>query len=380
MRILLIDKNLVDPVNYKKWEILGAKAGVELRAILPSRWIENFTLRRLPAEFRPSFPVKALPVIWPGFENRSFYFRGLTKEIRKFRPDIIIGFEEPFSFFALQITVLKKLYARNAKLIFYTWDNLAKGKYYAYRPRLLYGAIERIVMREADLLLTANSEGEEYFRRAYRTEVRKLYFGVDVSEIDSSGSNDIFGKNPLPSVGSFVVGYVGRLLEMKGIDTLLKALSLCNQEVGLLIVGSGPYKEKLEAIAKDLEISQRVAFVPAVDPHQARLIIKRLDALVLPSLTTKKWKEQFGRVLVEAMSLGIPVIGSSSGAIPEVIGNAGLVFKEGDPVSLANAIRMLQSDTTLRIDLSKKGLARSEEFSAKRFADKLYVILNELCR
>ncbi|MGC8594964.1 MAG: glycosyltransferase family 4 protein [Candidatus Kryptoniota bacterium] len=378
MRILLIDKNLVEPVNYKKWEILSSKSNVELRAVFPSRWMENFRMCSLPEDFKPSFPVRSLPVVWPGFENRSFYLRGLAKEIRKFKPEVIIGFEEPFSLFALQITALRRLYARSAKLILYSWDNLAKGRYYPYRPRLLYGIIERIVLKQANLLLTANREGEEYFRSAYDTEVRKLYFGVDLNGADRINSSADIDGIQLPSVGRFVVGYVGRLLEMKGIDTLLKAISICNKEIGLVIVGSGPFEDRLKTIAVDLGISQRVSFISAVDPYKARLIIRKLDVLVLPSLTTKRWKEQFGRVLVEAMSCGVPVIGSSSGAIPEVIGDAGIVFNEGDPVSLARAIGKLESDKALRIDFSRRGLLRSKEFSAERFADRLYSMLNEL--
>ena len=85
---------------------------------------------------------------------------------------------------------------------------------------------------------------------------------------------------------------------------------------------------------------------------------RKIDALVLPSLTRPNWKEQFGRVLVEAMASGVPVIGSDSGAIPGVIGDAGRIVPEGDVVALAGALRDLRDQPALRDDLIKKGRAR----------------------
>jgi glycosyltransferase involved in cell wall biosynthesis len=86
--------------------------------------------------------------------------------------------------------------------------------------------------------------------------------------------------------------------------------------------------------------------------------MQQLDALVLPSRTTPSWREQFGRVLVEAMSCEVPVVGSSSGEIPHVIGGAGLVFPEGNPPALANALRLLLHDERLRRELGRRGRAR----------------------
>src|SRR5260221_14335510 len=85
----------------------------------------------------------------------------------------------------------------------------------------------------------------------------------------------------------------------------------------------------------------------------------QIDALVLRSLTTPVWKEQFGRVLTEAMACGVPVVGSSSGAIPEVIGEAGLIFPEGDAAALAGCLAKLQQPPALRLALAQRGLARA---------------------
>ena len=76
---------------------------------------------------------------------------------------------------------------------------------------------------------------------------------------------------------------------------------------------------------------------------------------MLPSLTTASWKEQFGRVLVEAQACGIPVLGSNSGAIPEVIGDAGIVFPENDDVAMLAALDRLRLETGLRDLFSQAG-------------------------
>ncbi len=84
----------------------------------------------------------------------------------------------------------------------------------------------------------------------------------------------------------------------------------------------------------------------------------QIDVLAVPSLTRPNWKEQFGRVLIEAMASGVPVIGSDSGAIPDVIDDAGLITPEGDIAALAEAICKLQQDQSLHKSLAERGRAR----------------------
>jgi glycosyltransferase involved in cell wall biosynthesis len=163
-----------------------------------------------------------------------------------------------------------------------------------------------------------------------------------------------------------VVGYVGRLRAEKGLDVLIAALArlLRQQEPPdppprLLLIGSGPAQATLEALAHAAGCAHAVEFCPALPPAQvAQQMAARLHALVLPSRATPVWKEQFGRVLVEAMACGVPVVGSSSGAIPEVIGGAGLTFAEDDAAALAACLQRLRQSPTLRATLAQRGRAR----------------------
>ncbi len=83
-----------------------------------------------------------------------------------------------------------------------------------------------------------------------------------------------------------------------------------------------------------------------------------LDCLVLPSRTRENWKEQFGRVLIEAMACEVPVLGSSSGEIPNVIGEAGAVFPEGDSRQLGKILEDLMKNDIQRKELGKAGSQR----------------------
>jgi glycosyltransferase involved in cell wall biosynthesis len=147
----------------------------------------------------------------------------------------------------------------------------------------------------------------------------------------------------------------------KGLDTLIDAVEQLirsgePQPVRLRIIGDGPHRSDIARYAEKL--GNVVQFAAAMPPAQVAQQLHQIDALVLPSRTTPVWKEQFGRVLIEAMACGVPVIGSDSGAIPEVIGEAGLIFPEGDASALADCLRRLIDSPVLRAELAQRGMER----------------------
>src|SRR5205807_5640284 len=105
-------------------------------------------------------------------------------------------------------------------------------------------------------------------------------------------------------------------------------------------------------------LQERVQFVAPMPPAQVAQEFCRFDVLVLPSRSTRVWKEQFGRVLAEAMISRVPVVGSDCGSIPEVLDTAGLIFPEGDAAALASCLRQLQSSPELRQKLVDQAEAR----------------------
>src|SRR5205823_4123762 len=123
-------------------------------------------------------------------------------------------------------------------------------------------------------------------------------------------------------------------------------------------------------------------FVDSLPLQELPSVMNALDVLALPSWTTDRWKEQFGRVIIEAHACGTPVIGSSSGAIPEVVGQGGLIFPERDPATLASAITRLYGDAALCRELGEQGRKQVEQqFTWQRVAERMrhiYLTVNRV--
>jgi glycosyltransferase involved in cell wall biosynthesis len=121
-----------------------------------------------------------------------------------------------------------------------------------------------------------------------------------------------------------------------------------------------------------LGIGTSTRFFPLVPHEEVPALLRCFDVLVLPSRTTAKLKEQFGRILVEGMAAGCAVIGSSSGEIPAVLEDAGLVFSEGDVAGLAEAIGRVIAQPDLRAALRTRGRCRvREHFTWEVVAERL---------
>jgi glycosyltransferase involved in cell wall biosynthesis len=139
-----------------------------------------------------------------------------------------------------------------------------------------------------------------------------------------------------------------------------------------LMLGRGPWSAQLATLPD-------VIAYPAVPHAEVPAYLAAMNVLVLSSRTTPKWKEQFGHVLIEAMASGVPVIGSDSGAIPEVIAYAGLIFPEGDVAALREAIIRLRDDATLRAELGARGRARVlAHYTHARIAEQTAAIYREM--
>ena len=160
---------------------------------------------------------------------------------------------------------------------------------------------------------------------------------------------------------------------------LLRALAELEGDWSLSVLGEGPKRAALVTLAEELGVSGRVEFRKPIPPTQMPEFLNQLDVLVLPSVTRPNWKEQFGRVLVEAMACGTPVVGSESGEIPHVIGGAGMTFPEGDVGELARSLSRLRGDQRLRHELAEAGRKRVlEHFTQARVAAETYRVYREI--
>jgi glycosyltransferase involved in cell wall biosynthesis len=151
---------------------------------------------------------------------------------------------------------------------------------------------------------------------------------------------------------------VGRLVPERGLDVLLKACTRLYGAWTLTVAGTGPEQEALEALAERLGIASRVTWLGGVPRAELASLLPRLDCLVVPSRTTAHWVETYPAQALEAMGHGVAVVASDSGALPESVAKAGLIFGDGHPEGLTEALTRLLEDESLRERLAADGRRR----------------------
>ncbi|MFW6075396.1 MAG: glycosyltransferase, partial [Chloroflexota bacterium] len=211
------------------------------------------------------------------------------------------------------------------------------------------------------------------YQKGYRGPVTVIpQFGIDPEIYRSRRANRRPGERP-------VVGFVGRIVPEKGLDTLLSAVAGLPDSVDVKIVGSGTARGELAELAGRLGLGDRVHFPGTVPATDVPALLADLDVLVLPSRSRPNWKEQFGRILIEAMACETPVIGSDSGEIPHVIGDAGLIFPEDNPEALRNRISQVIADPTFAADLGRRGRERAlDRFTQQQVARQTYDVYRKV--
>jgi phosphatidyl-myo-inositol dimannoside synthase len=203
--------------------------------------------------------------------------------------------------------------------------------------------------------------------------------GVDVGKfecVDPSTIDAIRNRHGL--TGRFVVLTVGRLVERKGQDTVLRALPSVAREVPnvvYLVVGSGPYEERLRSLARELAVEDRVIFCGRVPESELAAYYHVCDAFAMISRELPDDTEGFGIVFMEAAACGKPALGGRSGGVPDAIvdGKTGLLVEPTAVDQVAAAIVRLAQDPALRESLGEAG--RRRVYDSYRYEDIAAAIL-----
>jgi glycosyltransferase involved in cell wall biosynthesis len=254
--------------------------------------------------------------------------------------------------------------------------------YWGPRRTAIYTAVERWAARWCDRIITLTERGtEEHLARGIgrRAQFVAVPSGIPTERLRATAPPRAVARARLGvEPATYLVVGVGRFVPIKGFDILVEALPrLCAgvPSARLLLVGEGPERAPLERRAEALGVADRLQVTGIVADVTACLTAA--DVVAAPSRN-----EGMGRVLVEAMALGVPVVGAAVGGIPDVIvdGECGRLVPTEDPAALARALVELGRDESLRRKLGEAAVGRAEAFSTAVADAKMRAVYEALVR
>ncbi len=363
-RVLVASHVYVEPTTRGKLRALAAR-GLDLTVAVPQRWRDPLLgrVRECTWERREGLELFPIPVRHAGDPTRvRFGGRELAALLRDKRPELVQIEAEPETALARQLV---RFTARlNIPTVLVTTANVDGDRSW------VAGWRRRRTLRRLAGALAASAGAAALVRR----DTPALPVGV----VPPHGA----AVPPAPTRQAhegLAIGFVGRLVPHRGLDTLLEALARHRHSVWrLTVVGDGPERERLEGLATDLRLAARIRWAGALPPKRMPELWPTLDLLVVPSRPTSSWNEPAGTTLLEAMAHEVAVIGSDTGVLPELIDEAGLVTPWGDADALAGALERV-FDPQTRTHLAQAARARALQlFSDEAIAERTMAFWAEL--
>ncbi len=351
-RLLSIGHSYVVALNRKlPEEIARASNGAwEVTAVAPG--FVRSALRPIAIECRNDEPLnlEIVPAHLTGIPQLLFYGRRLSELLRQ-RWDFVHCWEEPYVIVGGQVAWF---IPRNTPWAFYTFQNLDKR----YPPP--FAGIERYcINRCSGWIASGESVARVQLARGYdRKPHRVIPLGVDLAAFRPDTAARLAMRQELgwDRPGAPIVGFLGRLIEEKGLRLLMSVLPKTATPWRAMFVGMGPLESELRRWAAPF--GDNVRIVTGVEHQRVPAYLNAMDILCAPSQTTARWREQFGRMIVEAFACGIPVIASNSGEIPYVAGDAAMIIDERDEPQWTAALASLLQSPDRRRALADRGLDR----------------------
>lgn len=351
MKILIFDHLAVSPIYQKAYKKLTTNISNEVIVFIPQKWKEYSLITNIEVKKFPNYKISPIKVFFVNKFNRVIY-RISIKKIRELNPDIIFVNGEPENFSTFYFAIIKRFFSINTKLVAVSWRNIPFGiKDHPYKFGIIYWLIEKFTLKNIDSLICFNKTAEEIFHNKGIKNINFIPIGVDTELFRNR-------KNFIQNNEKFNIGYIGRFEHSKGVHLIIEAISRLDSSYTLTLVGDGELKDYYVSLAKKYNLGEQIKFLAGTAHTEIPFILSQMDVLVLPSISTKGWIEQFGRVLIESMACEVPVIGSSSGEIPNVIENAGLIFEENNIEHLVKCIKLIRYNKKLRDTIIKLGLER----------------------
>jgi glycosyltransferase involved in cell wall biosynthesis len=377
LRVLAVSHSAAVETNQEPFRAL-ARAGADVLVVAP-RSVRTDVRGRIDFTPLPGFEanVVPVPVAIGGYRKLSggqrgihlIVYRGLRRIVASFAPDVLFAEEEPYSLAALQCA--RAAHAAGAPFVFHANQNVVKSL-----PPPFPG-IRKAVFGHAFGATVRNSAAADVLRsQGFRGRVEPFPHAVDLERYARAAPAFEIGAEPP------VIGFVGRLVPEKGCRLLVDAVARLRDRTGkgsVLVVGDGPERAALEAHAHASGVPAR--FLGAVVHERVPELYSAMDVVAIPSLTTPGWKEQFGRIVIEANAAGVPVIASASGELPDTVEatGGGIVVAENDVSALAGALVALCEDDVRRRGLGEAGRAGvAARFTPEAVAVRLLAFLSSV--
>lgn len=370
MKLLIVNHSCTVSVAQQFYAEIERQTGWEITIVVPENWKDEYGIQREVQRWK-DFRGQLISIpVWKSGSIPLHSYRSLfLKLLREHNPDFIYLHQEPYALVTLQV-YLANYFTIRKPISFFTWQNIFK------RYPIPFRQMERWVLQNTDVMFPGSYSAEAVMReKGYSGRSVLMPSGIDPA-IYYPRSNTL--KSELGTKENEVlIGYVGRVVEQKGLKTLLFALNeIRSLPWRLAIVGTGEFDAEFDEIAQQLDLSDRIQKLGFVPFTETPNYLSAFDLLVLPSETRANWKEQFGRVIIEAMACGTPVIGSDSGEIPHLINSTkgGLVFPEGDAIALSQRLSKLIQNSELRSNYAETGKQSvlsnyTNSLLAQRFAE-----------
>lgn len=387
MKIIVASHTYIVDLNCEKLRILSQlEPGIDVTVVVPKKWkpggIQNKTIE---TQYRDEGTFRIVPVsnFSQNHQGMLTFGADLISLLQKIRPQIIQVEQGSRGLAYAEMIILNQLLGLKAKNVFFTWWNLP------YSLKFPVSLLEKYNLSHSHGIISGNQDGAKVLQQhGYKGQIKIMpQLGVDET---------LFTPMPQPELATklgiqqddFVVGFIGRFVPEKGLMTLVNALaSLKDKSWKFLLLGRGSLQSELINQAAKHNIQNRIILLESVSHDEVPKYINLMSVLVLPSetnytlknITSVGWKEQFGHVIIEAMACKVPVIGSSSGEIPHVIGEAGLIFPEADVKALANCIIQLIEKPELAKKLGNLGYQKvMNQYTNKALAKQQLEFYKEL--
>jgi len=356
-RVIVISHSYLDPAVRGKLRALASR-GVEVTVGVPQRWSEAPLGRRIDTAWErqggiETFPIAARQGRDGDVASLRYGAQELKALLRDKRPDLIQLEESPLSLAAADVIHATKGAA--VPFVVLTQENLDGPLPWLARRR------RRRAFARARGVIAASGHAAAIVRQnAPEVPVTVIpQLGVAVPSLPEHAYHE-----------GLSIGYIGRLVPEKGLDVLLEALALNRDERWhLTVAGEGPERERLEGLATERRLAARIRWTGAMPRDQIARLWPELDVLAAPSRTFATWREPVAHTVMEAMAHEVAVVGTDSGVIPEVIGDAGRVVPASDVGALAVALRDLATPAARRPLIEAARIRVMQRFSDDAVAE-----------